>query len=234
MSQFIFAVSKISYYLKFPRIRSYHAAFFHGIANRMGEWYPFDSMAIDASEGTVAPLNVTFNRYRIANYCNPGSWPIVSREFRSRLDGLTGLRFHPTTVGKVVDYFWAPGVPIPIQPCNLTNRELFGVLNDVDATDLEPRFEMMSHFHQRIICNFAHLQEMDLIIGTPPGVKVFSYSYSEELLTLYPIHWFEGAMIFAEHVWENIKGLLDLEFYVVRKYNLSTGLMVECMGPEQE
>lgn len=233
MTKSIYLVSAISHFLRFPRIRSYHAAFFHGIAHRNGEWYPFDSKGIDASMESVAPITVSFNQHRVPDFCKPGGWPVVTEVFRDRLQNVPNLKTNPILVGKVTDYPWEPGTRIDIRPDSLTDRELFEKLPSKEPTDLRVRYELITYRHQLVCKEFMNSREVILEVGTPPGVDECEYSYSAELLDEYPIHWFEGSMVFAEDVWERVSELVDREFFIVRQYELSTGKLLNWFGPQQ-
>lgn len=183
----------------------------------------------------MPPLTVWFNRHLVPSYCEPGSWPVVSEAFRNRLSAIPNLKFLPVKFGRVVDSPWQPGKPITVSPAGLSQVELLGRLAEVDCGDLENRFEMMSfRLHKVMIQMRNQLNTFELKVGTPPGTEDCKYAYNAELLEQYPVHHFEGSLVFVDHVWDLVAHLIDKDFYIVRKYDLSTGKLVEYIGPAEE
>ena len=93
---------------------------------------------------------------------------------------------------------------------------------------------MLPFRHRNVIELGNHCNSFELKVGTPPGTEDCIYTYNTELLEHYPIHHFEGAMVFVEHVWDLVAELIDRDFYIVREYDISTGKLVAYIGPEEE
>ena len=217
LNKSITVLSPRSNFLRSPRLRIFHAMFFHGFAHRNGQWGSLGSRGVDASCERIEPPTVWFNRFMIPHYCYPSTWPVVSQEFHARLKDVPAIRFVPVRLGRVVNYPWSVEEPLHIEPGDQGHVDLFKSLPEVDSRDLKTRYEMLTFEHPSIISQFARCNTVRIEVGTQPLSNFIEYQYCVELFEQYPIHWLYGSLIFEGSEWEKVEDLIDAEFFNIRK-----------------
>ncbi|MCY2980437.1 MAG: hypothetical protein NTU79_17360 [Planctomycetota bacterium] len=222
MSIFIVVISSLSQYLTTPNIRSYHAAFFHGVAHRNGEWTPFETKGMDATMAVIPILRIWSNQYYVPHYCHPGSWPVVSENLRDQLSGVSSVKFLPVEEERTVNYPWRIGEPIEIEPGDMWRIQLLESLAAVEPTKLGTRYEMVSYRYKKIIGDYELKHTTTLTLDTPPSTETFEYSYCEAFLNDYPIHWVSGSMVFRKDYWSRVEPYIDKPFFTIREFELAS------------
>lgn len=219
----IVAVSSLSQYLTTPDIRSYHAAFFHGVAHRNEDWTPFETKGMDATTAEIPILQIWSNQHYVPHYCHPGSWPVVSDVVRNQLRDVSSVKFFPVLEERTVDYPWKIGEPIKIEPGDMWRIQLLESLPAVRPTKLGTRYEMVSYRYKKIIGAYEAKNVTTLLLDTPPSTETFEYRYCDAFLNDYPIHWVAGSMIFRKDCWSRIEQFIDKPFFTIREFELPGG-----------
>ncbi|MDX1928789.1 MAG: hypothetical protein SFV81_19825 [Pirellulaceae bacterium] len=204
MRSSITILSERSNFLRAPRIRHFHALFFHGDAHRNEQWNPLDSRGVNIECEQIDSLTVWCNRFLIPHYCVPGTWPVVSQEVHTRLQNVAGIRFIPIRLGRVVNYPWKVEEPLHIEPGDQDSVDVFKSLPEVDGQDLPVRYEMLTYQHSSVIGHCENVRSVSVETGTQPMSSFQEYNYCSELFKKYPIHRFCGSIVFHRDAWDKI------------------------------
>lgn len=221
MASSFVSISPLSQFLTTPDIRAYHAAFFHGVAHRNGEWAPFETKGMDAMTPEIPLLHIWSNQYYVPHYCLPGSWPVVSETVRELLKDAPSVKFLPVKEERTIDYAWKIGELIERDRYDMWRIELFESFEAVPPTKLGTRYEMVSYRYKKIIGSYETRHTTTLILETPPSTETFEYRYCEAFLNDYPIHWVSGSMVFRNDYWSLIEPYIDKPFFNIREFEVS-------------
>ncbi|MGN6544741.1 MAG: hypothetical protein ACTHK7_06815, partial [Aureliella sp.] len=164
-----------------------------------------------------APLHVMVNRCRLAEFIWPGYNPVVSSRVREKIGELPHVRFQEVVIEKAIDYAWAPGSELSIEPGNLTNREVFKKLKACSSQAIGPLYELQGLSYREIPAQVHRSAKLSIELGTPPLAQTVEVELSPELLKAFPLFFSGQSMIVVDHVFAKFEKQVDRLFFVVRE-----------------
>lgn len=212
-------ITFVSNYIDNPRIDSFHAEMFHGLAERDGEEYPHcpNVFAYSDSFGT---LTISRSGRRVPEITQPSGDFVVSESLAEKLKDVPNIRISPVAFKRLVDVEYEKG--------DLALGEKWGYRDPHDLLRLLPDvpefhetigsyFEIHTWRLQDVVDRYEDATDFALVEGMPPMDEIKSIRLSKEMLSDYPILWF-GDTIVSEEVLHILRNDLDPDLFIVRDY----------------
>ncbi|MCC9608919.1 hypothetical protein LOC69_23845 [Blastopirellula sp. JC733] len=217
-----YGVTKISCFIDNPRIKSFHANMFHGLAERDGKEFP-GCPPVYANTESPSLLTISRNASRVPKIFQPMNHLVVHESYEKTLSELPNIRLAPVEFRRLVDVEFAEG--------DMSWAEKWG---NVDPCQLLRTLPDVPEFHQTIgryievqcyrNCDAAKkyptASPVTIVEGTPPWEEKSEMRLSAEMLEQFPIMC--GSLIVSAPVYELLKEGLDPTYFVVREFDLDS------------
>ncbi|RCS44185.1 hypothetical protein DTL42_17900 [Bremerella cremea] len=217
-----YTITSISNFIGNPKIKTFHADMFHGLAERDGKEYPHDTIVF-ANTDSPSPLLISRTVRHIPDICRPSSHLVVSQRYVKELEQLPHIRLMPVTFKRLVDVDYAKGDMSwdekwgPVDPC-----ELLRTLADV------------SEFHKRIghysevqcyrwrdaVEKYPTAKEITIEERTPPLQQTSVIRLSSSMLEDFPIINFGASIVLSKCAFQILSKGIDRDFFIIREYPL--------------
>lgn len=217
-----FGITRISNFIDNPRINSFHANMFHGLAERDGKEVPLDTKVYANSE---SPSSLVISRpgRHVPEICKPSSHLVVSERYASQLGALPHNRLMPVVFNRLVDVDYGAGDSSWAEKWETVDpRQLLRTLPDVREFHhhIGRYYEVQSYRWRDVVGEYPAAREITIEGGTPPMHETRIIRLSPEMLGEYPILLFFGTAFLSERAFEILSDGIDRDYFLVREYEL--------------
>jgi hypothetical protein len=222
----VFSVTKVSNFLKKPRISAFHHEMFHGRAERGGREYPHE-LHFWANTEAPEPLKISRTMRGVPNVsCPTSAHFIVCERLAEQLQNIPHIRLMPVVFNRVVDIPYSKGGHSWMEDYGDHDpKHYLRTMPDVSQFhDIGQYFEVQTWRLADVIDRYEDAVAIDLETGTPPTAKTATVTVSETALRDYPMVYgsFTGSVFLAEHVFALLDAEIDRDFFIVRQFEVSS------------
>jgi hypothetical protein len=216
-----YGITPISNFIDNPRVKTFHADMFHGLAERDGKEFPHDTHVF---ADTDSPSNLLISRTgrHVPDICQPSSHLVVSEHYANELERLPHIRLMPIKFKRLVDVDYEKGDLSwadrwgNVDPCELlrTQPDLPEIHNQIGRY-----FEVQGYRWRDVVEKYPSAREKQIEEMTPPLQQTNIIRLSTEMLEDYPVLCF-GTTILSEEAYRILASGFDRDFFIIREYNL--------------
>jgi hypothetical protein len=219
-----YTITAASNFLQRPLISSFHAAMFHGLAERGGKEYPHDPV-VWANTDSFDPLLISRTIRGVPEISQPSGDLVVSQRLAEKLRRFRNIRLAPVQFKRLVDVNYQKGDDSWFDEWGeLGSKAPEEILRtQPDVPEFHDRigafFEVQTYRLNDIVNRYPSAKEITIETGTPPLHNTEVIRLSPELLTDYPMVWWSDIIVNPE-VFDILDPHLDRDFFVVRRYKV--------------
>lgn len=220
MTMSCYTITRLSNFIGNPRVKSFHANMFHGLAERDGKEYPHDTH-VYANESSPSRLHISRTGTFVPDVCQPSNHLVVSSDLAEELSDLPNVRVLPVVFKRLVDVDFRTG--------DMAYEEKW---HDADPCTLLRTLPDVKEFHDRIgtywelqgmrwndiVSRYPDARELNMEHGTPPLDEAGTIRLSRTMLEECPVicQW---DIIVSESVFQTLAPSLDLDYFLVREHS---------------
>lgn len=215
-------VTTVSNFIRNPEISEFHAAMFHGLAERNGKECPHDPK-VWANTPSTTSLMVSRTGRKVPPVFCPSTHFIMHEELAELLRPCPNVRVAPIIFKRLVDVdfqkgdsswesMWGRGDPL----------ELLRTLPDRPELHhrVGPHCEVQTYRWQDVIDSYPTAQEITIETDTPPFEEQTSLRVGRDLLNDFPLLYYWGGVLLHGSVFAILGDKLDCDFFLVREYKV--------------
>lgn len=213
------AVTSMTVFTKSNLVKNVQYHSFHGNAFRDKSSKRWSRLPYDAEP--ALPLCIVRDGNRIPDICSPALELIISSKVKGELSGCPNVKFVEVHFDKLVDFFFEKGDFRILQNDDRIDP-LEMLMNKPSVPDFNANagrfFELVVPRHVDIVSRFPGGTEIHFSRrGKIGDIESPIVTLSEDLVTAFPIQWYEGWHIFDPQVFSRIERWFDFDFFLKQR-----------------
>ncbi len=216
----LFAIDKRTFYGG-TSIRDFHAAMFHGYAQRGGQ-STLLKRGPDFRDNVIEPLELTKNIFQLAGVIQPAIWLVVKHHLKERLENLPSLKFVQVIFKKLIDYaFYENDFSVYRNPGFTSSESFINLLPsrpDLLAT-IDDYYEVISPHWADIVDQFNDTTEISVPMPLSVDSTPLRANVSTRMFDTFPMLWHDHAILLSSDAYEILRPEIQQPYFMVTQVN---------------